>query len=73
MNFSLIPWSEFLETLQRQQPKSRQFWLRRWRFTNEGAMLADHCAANSNWMRALWSTKPRAALAVKRALAPNKF
>jgi hypothetical protein len=72
MNFSLIPWSEFLETLQQQQPKSRQFWLRRWMFTNEGAMLADHRAANSNWMRALWSTKPKRALDLEHASAPNE-
>jgi hypothetical protein len=72
MNSSLIPWREFLETLRQQQPRSRQFWLRRWMFTNEGAMLADRSAANTPWMRALWSGKHRGALALKHASAPNE-
>ena len=72
MNSPLIPWSQFLETLQQQQPRSRPFWLRRWMFTNEGAMLADHSASNSSWMRTLWSAKPKGALALKHASAPNE-
>lgn len=72
MNCSPIPWHEFLETLQQQRPRSRPFWLRRWMFTNEGAMLADYRAPHSNWMRALRSLKPGGALALEHARARKK-
>jgi hypothetical protein len=41
MDNSIIPWREFLEALQTQQSAQAQEWLRRWMFTNEGAIPAD--------------------------------
>lgn len=45
MNISLIPWNTFLDALKKQQPSTVDIWLRRWLFTNEGVILADHRAA----------------------------
>ncbi len=41
MNFSLISWNEFREALKQRQSSNLQLWLRRWKFTNEGVILAD--------------------------------
>jgi hypothetical protein len=46
MDISIIPWQEFLHALRKQQPAQIQLWLRRWLFTNEGVILADHRVAN---------------------------
>jgi hypothetical protein len=42
MDMSIIPWQEFLAALRQQQPAQLELWLRRWLFTNEGVILADH-------------------------------
>ena len=46
MNISIIPWHEFLDALRKQQPAQIHLWLRRWLFTNEGVILADHRTAS---------------------------
>jgi len=45
MNFSVIPWTDFLNALKQQQPSQLHFWLRRWMFTNEGVILTDQNSA----------------------------
>jgi hypothetical protein len=40
MQFSLIPWQEFLDALKQQNPSTREIWLRRWVFTDEGVITA---------------------------------
>jgi hypothetical protein len=40
MQFSLIPWQEFLDALKKQNPSTRETWLRRWVFTDEGVITA---------------------------------
>lgn len=42
MNISVIPWQVFLDALRKQKPSTVDIWLRRWLFTNEGVILADH-------------------------------
>jgi hypothetical protein len=42
----IIPWQEFLDALGKQQSAQVQLWLRRWLFTNEGVILADHRIAS---------------------------
>jgi hypothetical protein len=40
MEFTLIPWQAFLEALKKQKPTTRETWLRRWLFTDEGVIIA---------------------------------
>ena len=40
MQFSLIPWQVFLDALKKQNPSTREIWLRRWVFTDEGVIIA---------------------------------
>lgn len=40
MEFALIPWHVFLDTLEKQQPGTLDAWLLRWLFTNEGVIVA---------------------------------
>lgn len=42
MDKPIVPWHEFLDALRNQQPAQAQLWLRRWLFSNEGAILADY-------------------------------
>ena len=42
MKKSIVPWNEFLDALGKQQPDTMQFWLRRWQFSDGGAVPADH-------------------------------
>jgi hypothetical protein len=37
----IIPWNEFLGALEKQRPAQAQLWLRRWQFSDSGAVLAD--------------------------------
>jgi hypothetical protein len=46
MYTSIVPWREFFEALRNQQPGEVQLWPRRWLFTNEGVILADHRIAS---------------------------
>jgi hypothetical protein len=49
MNKFVIPWHEFLAALKKQNPTTRESWLRRWHFTDEGVLLDDvniHTARN---------------------------
>jgi hypothetical protein len=48
MDISIIPWTEFLDALRKQQPSQVQLWLRRWLFTNDGVILADHQIASGH-------------------------
>jgi len=45
MDISVIPWHVFLDALKKQQPTTIELWLRRWLFTNEGVILANHHGA----------------------------
>ena len=40
MEFTLIPWQAFLEALKKQKPTTRETWLRRCLFTDEGVIIA---------------------------------
>jgi hypothetical protein len=40
MQLSLIPWRVFLDALKKQNPYTRETWLRRWVFTDEGVIIA---------------------------------
>ena len=40
MQFSLIPWQVFRDALKKQNPRTRETWLRRWVFTDEGVIIA---------------------------------
>jgi hypothetical protein len=40
MQLSLIPWRMFLDALKKQNPSTRETWLRRWFFTDEGVIIA---------------------------------
>lgn len=40
MQFSLIPWQVFLDALKKQNPSTRETWLRCWLFTDEGVIIA---------------------------------
>ena len=40
MQFSLIPWQVFLDALKKQNPRTRDTWLRRWVFIDEGVIIA---------------------------------
>ncbi|MDP2601928.1 MAG: hypothetical protein Q8S00_04970 [Deltaproteobacteria bacterium] len=40
MEFTLIPWQAFLDALKKQKPTTRETWLRRWLFTDEGVIIA---------------------------------
>jgi len=40
MELTLIPWQAFLEALKKQKPATRETWLRRWLFTDEGVIIA---------------------------------
>ena len=42
METSFIHWQEFLDVLRERNPPQLQLWLRRWLFTDEGVILADH-------------------------------
>ena len=47
----LVPWSDFLDTLEQQQSSHLQLWLRRWQFNDNGALLApDHAALRFPWL-----------------------
>ena len=47
MNISVIPWHVFLDALLKQQPNTLENWLRRWRFANEGVIMAhQHVTTN---------------------------
>ena len=48
MNISVIPWQVFLDALLKQQPGTLEIWLRRWLFTNEGVIMADHRTLTNN-------------------------
>jgi len=48
MEISVIPWRVFFNTLRKQQSSTFELWLRRWLFTNEGAILADQRATAVN-------------------------
>ena len=48
MNISVIPWHVFIDALLKQQPNTRENWLRRWLFTNEGVIMADERIATNN-------------------------
>jgi len=39
MDFSFIPWQVFLEALKQQQAETRENWLRRWLFTDQGVII----------------------------------
>lgn len=41
MKRPVIPWSEFLAALGQQHPAQLQLWLRRWQFSDGGALLAE--------------------------------
>ena len=49
MEISVIPWRVFFDTLRKQQSSTIELWLRRWLFTNEGAILADQRATAVNY------------------------
>ena len=40
MQFSLIPWQVFLDALKKQNSRTRETWLRRWVFTDQGVIIA---------------------------------
>jgi len=40
MEFTLIPWQAFLDALKKQKTTTRETWLRRWLFTDEGVIIA---------------------------------
>jgi hypothetical protein len=40
MTISVIPWNVFFEALKKQQPSTREVWLRRWLFANEGVIMS---------------------------------
>jgi len=39
MQLSLIPWRMFFDALKKQNPHTRETWLRRWVFTDEGVII----------------------------------
>jgi hypothetical protein len=60
MQFPLIPWQMFLDALEKQNPSTRETWLRRWVFTDEGVITA----APENYSAP--SRSPSAAVAAAR-------
>jgi hypothetical protein len=50
----IIPWNEFLDALEKQQPGQMQFWLRRWQFSDGGALLADQRSAAMHFPMLRW-------------------
>ena len=40
MELTVIPWQAFIEALKKQKPTTRETWLRRWLFTDEGVIIA---------------------------------
>jgi hypothetical protein len=37
---TVTPWRVFFEALSKQRPSVRESWLRRWLFSNEGAIMS---------------------------------
>lgn len=50
----IVPWNEFLDTLEKQQPGQMQFWLRRWQFSDGGALPADDRGAAMHFAMLRW-------------------
>jgi hypothetical protein len=63
MKQSIIPWPEFLAAVRRQRPVQLQLWLRRWQFSDRGALLAERTGSFRfpmlRWLPKL-TTGPRA-------------
>jgi hypothetical protein len=50
----IIPWNEFLGALEKQQPAQAQLWLRRWQFSDSGAILADRRSRRAQFPMLRW-------------------
>ena len=40
MQSSMIPWHVFMSALAQQGRSQEEYWLERWRFTNDGVLMA---------------------------------
>ena len=40
MHSSMIPWHVFMSALAQQGHSQEEYWLERWRFTNDGVLMA---------------------------------
>jgi len=61
MEFTLIPWQAFLEALKKQKPTTRETWLGRWLFTDEGVIIAapeKHSAPSQSQSAAIAAVRP---------------